>query len=133
MEAVLGATVARAMASAAQDAAPGQGDALLGRRFVGSHGLAGGGHAHGDHPYTVAGVLAPCGCVLDRLVLTATESVWKVHESAQADDPDDLEALRQEREVTLALVRYRSPLAAVTLPRYINANTPCRPPHPPSR
>ncbi|GKS73368.1 ABC transporter permease [Acidovorax sp. SUPP950] len=124
MEAVLGAAVARAMASAAQDAAPGQGDALLGRRFVGSHGLAGGGHAHGDHPYTVAGVLAPCGCVLDRLVLTATESVWKVHESAQADDPDDLEALRQEREVTLALVRYRSPLAAVTLPRYINANTP---------
>ncbi|GKT25931.1 hypothetical protein AVHM3334_19525 [Acidovorax sp. SUPP3334] len=124
MEAVLGAAVARAMASASQDAAPGQGDALLGRRFVGSHGLAGGGHAHGAHPYTVAGVLAPCGCVLDRLVLTATESVWKVHESAQADDPDDLEALRQEREVTLALVRYRSPLAAVTLPRTINANTP---------
>jgi len=124
MEAVLGATVARAMASAAQDAPPGQGDALLGRRFVGSHGLAGGGHAHGDHPYTVAGVLAACGCVLDRLVLTATESVWTVHETAQADDADDLEALRQEREVTLALVRYRSPLAAVTLPRYINANTP---------
>lgn len=120
MQAVLGATVAQALAG--QGGAPGA--PLLGRPFVGSHGLAGGGHAHGDHPYTVAGVLAPCGCVLDRLVLTATESVWRVHEHAQADDPEDLAALREEREVTLALVRYRSPLAAVTLPRFINANTP---------
>ncbi len=87
-------------------------------------GFAGGGHEHGDHPYTVVGVLAPCGCVLDRLVLTSLESVWQVHEHAQADDPDDLAELRKEREVTLALVRYRSPLAAVTLPRAINSGTP---------
>ncbi len=120
MQAVLGATVARSMAAGA-DA---QGGALLGRRFVGTHGLAGGGHEHGDHPYTVVGVLAPCGCVLDRLVLTSLESVWQVHEHAQADDPDDLAELRKEREVTLALVRYRSPLAAVTLPRAINSGTP---------
>ena len=38
-------------------------------------GLGGGGHLHDDTPYTVTGVLKPCGCVLDRLVLTATESV----------------------------------------------------------
>ncbi len=120
MQAVLGATVARSMAADA-DA---QGGALVGRRFVGTHGLAGGGHEHGDHPYTVVGVLAPCGCVLDRLVLTSLESVWQVHEHAQADDPDDLAELRKEREVTLALVRYRSPLAAVTLPRAINSGTP---------
>ena len=50
----------------------------------GSHGLGGGGHAHGENPYTVIGVLAPCGCVLDRLILTATESVWQVHEKATA-------------------------------------------------
>jgi putative ABC transport system permease protein len=118
MEAVLGATVARHMARAGQGGAP-----LVGARFVGSHGLGGGGHAHGDQPYRVSGVLAPCGCVLDRLILTATESVWQVHESATATDKDDLQALQQEREVTVALLRYRTPLAAVTLPRYINAGT----------
>ena len=118
MEAVFGATVARHMARAGQGGA-----ALLGARFVGSHGLGAGGHAHGDQPYRVSGVLAPCGCVLDRLILTATESVWQVHESATATDKDDLQALQQEREVTVALLRYRTPLAAVTLPRYINAGT----------
>ncbi|GAB2535118.1 ABC transporter permease [Simplicispira piscis] len=118
MEAVLGATVARHMARAGQGGTP-----LVGAQFVGSHGLGAGGHAHGDQPYRVSGVLAPCGCVLDRLILTATESVWQVHESATAADKDDLKALQQEREVTVALVRYRTPLAAVTLPRYINAGT----------
>ena len=124
MQAVLGATVAQTMTAGAKGATHEEGGALIGRRFVGSHGLAGGGHEHGEHPYTVSGVLAPCGCVLDRLVLTSTESVWQVHESAQADDPEDLAVLREEREITLALVRWRSPLAAVTLPRAINAGTP---------
>ena len=130
MQAVLGADVARAMSSGAggEGGGPhggaGEGASLIGRSFVGSHGLGAGGHAHGDHPYQVSGVLAACGCVLDRLVLTSTESVWQVHESAQADDPEDLAVLRDEREITLALVRWRSPLAAVTLPRAINATTP---------
>jgi putative ABC transport system permease protein len=98
-----------------------------GDRFAGSHGLAGGGDAHGATPYTVAGLLAPCGCVLDRLVLTATESVWQVHESMHGDphtlDADDRAALEAEREVTVALIRYRTPLAAVTFPRWVNSST----------
>jgi len=117
LEAVLGAQVAQATGLQ-----PGQ-------SFAGSHGLgegADGGHA--DHPYRVVGVLAPCGCVLDRLILTATESVWQVHEAAHgagakhhaeghgAGDDD-------EREVTVALVRYRSPLAAATFPRFVNGST----------
>ena len=118
MDAVLGASAARGIVK--QDHA---GQPLVGATFIGSHGLGGGGHAHGDHPYRVSGVLAPCGCVLDRLILTSTESVWQVHEAATADDPEDLEILKQEREVTVALVRYRTPLAAVSLPRAINANT----------
>ncbi|AYM96179.1 FtsX-like permease family protein [Acidovorax sp. 1608163] len=118
MDAVLGATVARSVVQ------PGhEGEPLVGATFVGTHGLGAGGHAHGDHPYRVSGVLAPCGCVLDRLILTSTESVWLVHETATADDPEDLEILKQEREVTVALVRYRTPLAAVSLSRAINANT----------
>ena len=115
MQVVLGAQVAQSTGLA------------VGTTFVGTHGLGEGGHTHGDNPYTVTGVLAQCGCVLDRLILTATESVWKVHETANAADPTDAEerqALEDDREVTMALVRYKSPLAAVTFPRYINSSTP---------
>lgn len=94
-----------------------------GDRFVGSHGLAAGGHDHGETPYEVAGVLAPCGCVVDRLIVTSSESVWQVHEKATALDEDDRKALEAEREVTLALVAYKSPLAAVTFPRWVNSQT----------
>jgi putative ABC transport system permease protein len=111
MQAVLGASAARALGL------------QVGGSFVGSHGLGAGGHTHGDLPYTVTGILAPTGSVLDRLILTDTASVWKVHESATALDADDQKILEQERELTLALVRYRSPLAAVSLPRFVNSST----------
>lgn len=111
MQALVGAGVARATGLA-----PGQ-------RFIGTHGLAAGGHAHGDTPYQVTGVLSPCGCVADRLVLTSLESVWQVHETATATDAEDRKLLQAEREVTAALVRYRSPLAAASLPRWVNATT----------
>ena len=94
-----------------------------GSTFVGSHGLGGGGHAHGDNPYQVSGVLAPCGCVLDRLILTPTESVWQVHEKNTALDAQDQKIMEAEREVTLALITYKSPLAAVTFPRLVNTTT----------
>ena len=111
MQAVLGANTARALALKPGD------------HFVGSHGLGTGGHEHGNLPYTVSGILAPTGSVLDRLILTDTASVWQVHEKATALDADDQKILEQERELTLALVRYRSPLAAVSLPRFINSST----------
>jgi putative ABC transport system permease protein len=111
MQAVLGAKVARDTGL------------RVGDGFVGSHGLGGGGHAHGQTPYTVTGVLAPSGSVMDRLILTATESVWRVHEKDTALDAADQKILEEEREVTLALIQYRSPLAAVTFPRFINTAT----------
>jgi len=109
LEAVLGADVAADTGKA------------LGANFVGVHGLGRGGHVHGDFPYTVTGMLARCGCVLDRLVLTSLESVWQVHEVGMALDDYDRAVLAAEREVTLLLVSYRSPLAAATLPRWVNA------------
>ena len=111
MQAVLGAKVARDTGL------------RVGDSFVGSHGLGGGGHAHGQTPYTVTGVLAPSGSVMDRLILTPTESVWRVHEKDTALDAADQKILEEEREVTLALIQYRSPLAAVTFPRFINTAT----------
>lgn len=111
MQAVLGAQVAAGAGLKTGD------------RFAGAHGLAGGGDAHGATPYIVSGVLAPCGCVLDRLVLTATESVWSVHETLHGGAPGEGHALEAGREVTVALIRYRTPLAAVTFPRFVNSST----------
>ena len=96
---------------------------VLGNTFAGSHGLGAGGHLHGDSLYTVVGILAPSGSVLDRLILTDTASVWKVHEDYTALDDEDRKAMEDEREVTMALVRYKTPMAAMSFPRYINTQT----------
>ncbi len=102
MEAVLGASAARAHRQTRSCwPAPG------GATFIGSHGLAGRACPWRSPLPGVSGVLAPCGCVLGTgSTFTSTESVWQVHEAATADDPEDLEILKQEREVTVALVRY---------------------------
>ena len=114
MQVVLGATAARKLGLA------------LGHGFVGSHGLGAGGHSHGETPYTVVGILAPTGSVLDRLILTDSASTWKVHEDHTAS-PDDSAADRQvmedEREITMALVKYKTPMAALSFPRYVNTST----------
>ena len=61
--------------------------------------------------------------MLDRLVLTPLESVWQVHETDTALDDEDRKIMEDEREVTLALIQYKTPLAAVTFPRFINTST----------
>jgi len=107
MQAVLGAEAARRTGLA------------VGSRFAGSHGLGETGEAHAAQGYEVVGVLAESGTVLDRLVLTDLASVWAVHEEHHGA-PDHAEA-QAAREITLALVSYRSPLAAIGLPRWVNA------------
>ncbi|MBX9831879.1 MAG: ABC transporter permease [Burkholderiaceae bacterium] len=111
MQVVLGATTARKLGL------------QLGQSFVGSHGLGAGGHTHGDNPYTVVGILAPSGSVLDRLILTDTASVWKVHEDYTAVDDEDRQVMEEEREITMALVQYKTPMAALSFPRFVNTNT----------
>lgn len=108
--------------------------ARVGQKFVGSHGLSEGGAEHEHTPFTVTGILTPTGTVMDRLILTSVESVWEVHGlghaegSAEADHGPaaqnaSIRDHQTEPEVTALLVRYRSPLAAVRLPRFINAQT----------
>ncbi len=123
MQVVLGATAAARLG------------VRMGGQLVGTHGLGAGGHAHGDSSYTVVGVLAPSGSVLDRLILTDTASVWHVHEDAGKPDHDEHDASANKhdadhdagrdakREVTMALVRYKTPLAAISFPRYVNTST----------
>jgi putative ABC transport system permease protein len=117
MQAVLGARVAAATGL------------RVGERFEGTHGLSAGGAAHGDRPYEVTGVLEPVGGVIDRLVLTSLESVWVVHEGEPADE-EERRILEAEREITLVLVRYATPLAAATLPRAIAASERLQPASP---
>ena len=112
MEAVLGAEVAERTGVG------------VGGKFAGAHGIGGEGDEHKEAPYTVVGVLAKSGSVLDRLVLTGIESVWQVHEQHQGpEDEADRKALEEAREVTVVLVQYASPLAAAMLPRQINAQS----------
>jgi putative ABC transport system permease protein len=112
MEAVLGAEVA---------ARSGVG---VGGKFAGAHGIGGEGDEHKEAPYTVVGVLKETGSVLDRLVLTSIESVWHVHEEHQGpQDEADRKAMEADREVTVVLLQYASPLAAATLPRQINSKS----------
>jgi putative ABC transport system permease protein len=114
MEAVLGAEVAA------------RSGAGVGARIVGAHGIGGEGEEHESRPYQVVGVLGRTGSVLDRLVLTPIASVWQVHaehgpaheaQGHAADDDDE------DREVTVLLVQYASPLAAALLPRQINSQS----------
>jgi putative ABC transport system permease protein len=114
MEAVVGSHVARTTGLG------------IGNAFVGVHGLGAGGESHDETPYTITGIMAPCGCILDRLVLTSTESVWQVHDDLH--DITDLteserQAIAEDREVTLALVTYSTPMAALTFVRFINQTT----------
>ena len=112
MEAVLGAEVA---------ARTGVG---VDGKFVGAHGIGGEGEEHADSQYTVVGILGRSESVLDRLVLTGIESVWHVHEEHQGpQDEADRKAMEADREVTVVLLQYASPLAAATLPRQINSQS----------
>lgn len=87
LEATIGAEVAR------------RADLALGDEFAGVHGLSPDGHAHGDHPYTVVGVMERTGTVLDRLILSSVEGVWHVHgtehEHDSKHDHDDANRLQE--------------------------------------
>lgn len=115
----------------------------VGDSFASSHGLADDGiNVHDEQQFTVVGVLAPTQSVIDNLLLTAVESVWQVHNTHEADsvvhendtheDHNHAEATitfeglptgDETDEITSLLVQFRSPMAAVQLPRYINQRT----------
>jgi putative ABC transport system permease protein len=100
----------------------------IGDQFAGSHGLAPGGPAHADHPYTVVGIFEPTGSIVDRLILTGIESVWQTH-GLLPDDEDrtDIEKTAgleaPKPAITALLLRYKSAIAAVRLPPLVNAET----------
>ena len=109
MQAVLGSEVAEALAL------------NLGDNFIGSHGLVGGSDQHTSTPFTVVAILEPSGSVIDRLCLTSLESVWQLHQ--HHGDQNFEAASHLHQEISAALVQYKSPIAAASLPRKINSES----------
>jgi putative ABC transport system permease protein len=123
LEATIGARVAA------------EGGLQLGSRFVGAHG-GDAENVHGNHQYTVVGIMKPTGTALDNLVLTTVQAVWAVHEVHAPDSThhahppvpalDSLTGLPlgdSTKELTTLLIKFRSPMAIVTLPRIVNSQT----------
>jgi putative ABC transport system permease protein len=101
-ESVLGADVAREFGL------------QLGDNFYSAHGSDANAEIHGDHPFTVTGILEENGSVLDQLILTSPESIWEVHGS-HGDSA--------EKEITSMLIKFKSKMAMISLPRMVNEKT----------
>lgn len=114
LQAVLGAQVAEAM------------HLKIGDHFIGAHGLVAGGELHSQFPYTVVGILAPSGTVLDRLVLCDIETVRLIHRVQAADEAFETGVtasyINLPDAATAVVASYRSPVAMLLLPRLIDAS-----------
>lgn len=113
MEVVLGSTAAERLGL------------KLGGHFHGTHGFEEEGQAHEEMHYSVVGILEPTGTVADRLILTSMESVWDIHHHEEEHEHDGPEHAHQEEEVeiTALLVKFKSPMGMMQLPRLINEKT----------
>lgn len=113
-----------------------------GDKLASAHGLSEGGSEHDEHPFQVVGVLEPTGTVIDQLILVSIESIWAVHqhEESHEHEGEDESKLHEpivlkklgltitreqleEEEITSILIKYRSPMAAVQLPRIVNGTS----------
>ena len=116
LEVTIGATVAKNL------------DLNLNDTFTGAHGLAEGGETHEEHAYHVVGILGYTNSVIDQLILTATESVWEVHDheedhSEEEHEESHSEEEHEEQEITALLVKFRNPIGIMQIPRMVNENT----------
>ncbi len=95
----------------------------VGDHFHGSHGDPEAETGHGE--YVVTGIYAPSGSVLDQLILCSIETVWNVHTEGHGENADAEASSHSEdhknKEITALLIRYRNKMAALQLPRMLNA------------
>lgn len=128
MTATVGATIAKNL------------DIKIGDQLESAHGLSEGGGGHEEHPFSVVGIMEPTGSVMDQLILVSIQSVWEVHggheEHNHEEGGDHHEMISLDRlgievtneqleneDITALLVKYRSPMAAVQLPRIVNGSS----------
>lgn len=122
-----------------------------GDTIISSHGMLGEGSDHENHEMHVVGVLEPTGGIIDRLILSGVETMWRIHayeetgemdgnqeqsqiadenqaghdhsHGSQITDSSYLDDRNNDEQITSMLISYSSPLAAAQFPRYVNAET----------
>ncbi|MCU0323964.1 MAG: ABC transporter permease [Spirosomaceae bacterium] len=112
----------------------------IGDTFSGSHGLDAEGEKHDHENYKIVGILEFNNSVVDNLILTDLKSVWKIHEHSEPPAAETESAEKHEhhegeehheeenaeldkREITSAIIKFRSPMGMMTMPRNINQNS----------
>ncbi len=118
LQCVIGATAAKQL------------NLKIGDTFSSAHGLNKEGDRHDAEKYTVIGILNYSNSVADMLIITSLESIWKVHEHSQKTsnafsllDETQSTPNPSDKQITALLVKFRSPMGLMTIPRNINANT----------
>ncbi len=118
----------------------------IGDEFFGTHGFDENGHVHDNHSYVVVGVFDKTNSVIDNLIITDLKSVWKVHDHAHGEecnhdhdhahgeecdhdhnheekDAYDYESLSNDLMITSMLVKFKSPVGIIQMPRKVNETT----------
>ena len=124
----------------------------IGDKFFGTHGFGESGHIHDNHSYEVVGILQQSSSIMDNLILTDIQSVWEVHDDHDHHDHDhhdhdhhdhdhhnhkhhnhkhhkkrtkvsNNESIPDESMVTALLVKFKSPVGLIQLPRKVNETT----------
>ena len=124
----------------------------IGDKFFGTHGFGESGHVHDNHSYEVVGILQQSSSIMDNLVLTDIQSVWEVHNEVCHDDHghhdhdhhdhghhdhdhhdhdhhkktikvSNNESIPDQSMVTALLVKFKSPVGLIQLPRKVNETT----------
>ena len=124
MEVTLGSYVAEKLALNAGD------------KFTSTHGLTTDGQDHEEGFFVVSGIMARTNSVIDNLILTSIESVWKVHDMHAADSLAGEETLTtpsrlvptvsatdSTKEITAMLIQYRTAMGAIQMPRWVNGQS----------
>lgn len=102
----------------------------VGDTFASSHGLDSEGEKHAENNYKVVGILEYNNSVVDNLILTSLNSVWSIHDHKDEHHEESEEHHEEEaadstikREITSAIIKFRSPMGMMTMPRNINQNS----------
>lgn len=96
----------------------------IGDTFASSHGLDSEGEKHAERSYKVAGILAFNNSVVDNLILTSLGSVWSIHDHHdENEEHQEEDSTSAKKEITSAIIKFRSPMGMMTMPRNINQNS----------
>jgi putative ABC transport system permease protein len=95
----------------------------VGDTFASSHGLDSEGEKHEESGYKVVGILDYNNSVVDNLILTSLNSVWNIHEHKDENHKEEAADSTVKREITSAIIKFRSPMGMMTMPRNINQNS----------